>query len=143
MTKIRPLIVLPLLALLLAGCASFIKDSRKSLYAGSQLADGTMKTYAVGWKDATNNAGALPPDQRVARLATLELQRSNVMVLSVKVGASLGVADQALENFAANLGTNTATKAVVSALIATAVQQAGNLAAEIRLLTGNPLAASH
>jgi hypothetical protein len=125
---------------LVAGCANFVKDSRKTLYAASQLADGAMKTYAVEWKAATNRVAALPPEQQATNLAALQLQRSNVMVLSIKVGASLGVADQALENFAGNLGTNTAPKAVVTALLGTAIQQAGNLASEIRLLTGNPVA---
>lgn len=113
---------------LVTGCAHFKSTAQKSIYGGSQLADGAMKAYAVYWKDATNRLGDTPQ---------LEQERSNVMVISYKVGVSLNTADQALQSFTANAGTNTATKDVVNALILTAVQQSGNLAAEVGVLTGN------
>jgi hypothetical protein len=116
------------LALVTIGCAGFANNAQKSIYTASMLSDGAMKSYAVYWKDATNRLGDTP---------VLELERSNVMVISFKVGASINTADRTLQVYQGNVGTNTATKDVVNALIATAVQQAGSLAADIGLITGN------
>lgn len=117
------------LALLFVGCASFVNTSQKSLYAAASLADGGMKAYAVYWKDKTNKVGDTP---------ALEQQRSNVMAISYKVGTSLKLAQKTLDDYANNVGTNTATKAVVQALVTTAIQDAGGVAGEISLITGDP-----
>lgn len=117
-----------LVAALLTACSSFVNTAQKSIYVGSQLADGSMKSYAVYWKEKTNSLGTATSDMLT--------QRSNVMTLSIKVGVSLDTADQALSSYAANVGTNSATKDVVNALIATAIQNAGNFAAEVAVITG-------
>lgn len=121
-------VLLVLLPAFFVGCSSFVNSSKKTLYTATSLADGGMKTYAVYWKDQTNKLGDT---------AELELQRSNVMQISWDVGAGIAVADRAIDAYAGNLGTNTTTKAVVSALIATAISRAGSLAGYVGIITGN------
>ena len=118
-----------LACLLLIGCASFTNKMQKTLYVSATLADGTMQTYATYWKYQTNKLGDTP---------ALEQQRSNVIRLSKKVGASLNLADRTLKDYQANVGTNTATKEVVQALINTAIQDAGGFYGEITILTDDP-----
>lgn len=123
-----------LLAMAFVGCASFVNTSQKSLYAAASLADGGMKAYAVYWKDKTNKSGDTP---------SLEQQRSNVMAISYKVGTSLKLAQKTLDDYAGKVGTNTATKEVVQALVQTAVQDAGAIAGEISVITGDPNWVAH
>lgn len=129
MKRIVAALSLAALTVALAGCASFVNSSQKSLYVASTLADGAMKTYATYWKDETNRLGDTP---------ALESQYNSASAISFKVGASLNVANRALNDYAANAGTNTATKAVVEALITTAIQNAGSIEGEISVLTGDP-----
>lgn len=128
MTKIRliPPLLLASLLCLAAGC-HFASDAHKSIYAASQLGDGAMKGYAVWWKDQTNHLGDTP---------ALEKQRQDVSAASRKVGVSLAVTDQALADYETKAGTNPPTKEVISALIATAVQDAGKFAATVGEITG-------
>lgn len=121
------LLLLPIL--LITGCASFVNDAQKSIYAASTLSDGTMKTYAVYWKWQTN---------RLGDTVALESQKKQVEAISIKVGSSLNVAQSTLDSYVANAGTNTATKTVIQALVTTAVQNAGAIVGEISTLTGDP-----
>lgn len=113
---------------LLLGCANFSKDAHKTIYASATLADGGMKTYGSWWKDQKLEHGDSP---------ALEQQKTNVMLLSIKVGSTLAVASHALDTYDGKVGTNTTTKAVVNGLILTAVQEVGNFVAQVGLLTGN------
>jgi hypothetical protein len=122
------LLLLPLAAILMISCASFVNSSRKSLYVAGTLADGGMRTYAVYWKSQTNQQGDTP---------ALEQQRSNVMALAKKVGAGLALADQTLTSYEQNVGTNTTTKAVAEAILTTAISDVAQLTAFIASLTGN------
>ena len=121
------LFLIPVAALLAFGCASFVNGAKKTLYVSATLADGAMKTYAVDWKSRTNSQGDT---------ASLENERSNVMVLSRKVGAGIALADKAVDDYSAAAGTNAPNKVVVNALITTAVSDAGSFAAYITALTG-------
>lgn len=117
------------LCLLVVGCSSFVKDANKSLYTASQLGDGAMKDYAIYWKWQTNHFGVT---------TNLLTQRQQVSLVSFKVGSSLNVASRALQDYKTNVGTNQAPKAVVQALIQTAVQDAGSLPGEIAIITEDP-----
>lgn len=128
MTQTKTLIIAVAFGLMAIGCASFVNSSQKSIYAAATLADGGMKTYAAYWKDQTNKLGATPE---------LEAQRSNVMQMAWDVGAGISVADKALNTYQSNVGTNTATKEVINALILTVVQRAGHLAAYVGQITGD------
>lgn len=124
--KPRHLLVLALAGFVI-GCAGFVNTAKKTLYVSGTLADGAMRTYAADWKDRTNTLGFTP---------ALENERSNVMILSRKVGAGIAIADKAVDDYAAAAGTNNLTKVAVDALITTAVQDAGSFAAYITALTG-------
>jgi hypothetical protein len=117
------------LAMTIVGCASFVNDAQKSIYVAATLSDGAMKSYAAWWKDRTNHVGADIP--------SLLTERSNVLVLSRKAGISLDNAQKVLDGYTINVGTNTSTKAVVNALIQTAVQDAGLVSSEVSALTQN------
>jgi len=127
-----------LLGLLLAACSSFYNSANKTIYATSLMADASMQAYAGIWKARTNQAGFIPdPATKSAKLASLNFERSNVEAISFDVGASLAVANKALLSYQQNLGTNTTTQAMVEALLTTAVQRAGSLAALVELLRTN------
>lgn len=125
----KKLLIISALAIFCVGCAGFVNNAQKSLYAATMLADGSMKSYAVYWKWQTN---------RLGDTATLELQRSNVMALSFKVGTGIAVAQNSLNDYSKNVGTNTTTKAVVQALVNTAIADAGSIPGLITILTGDP-----
>lgn len=120
-------LIVPLIALTVIGCQSFVNGAKKTLYVSATLADGAMRTYGADWKFRTNSIGDTP---------ALENERSNVMVLSRKVGAGIALADKAVDDYAASAGTNTPNKVVVNALITTAISDAGSFAAYITALTG-------
>lgn len=120
-------LLIPVLALSMVACAGFVNGAKKTLYVSGTLADGAMRVYAADWKDRTN---------RLGDTASLENERSNVMVLSRKVGAGIALADKAVDDYSAAAGTNAPNKVVVNALITTAVSDAGSFAAYITALTG-------
>lgn len=126
MKHLRNLLV-PVLAIAMIGCAGFVNSAKKTLYVSGTLADGAMRTYAADWKDRTNRVGDSP---------ALENERSNVMVLSRKVGAGIALADKAIDDYVAAAGTNAPNKVVVNALVSTAVADVGSFAAYITALTG-------
>lgn len=130
----KRLFLLPLLALFAAGCVSFTNDAHKSIYVAATMADGGMKAAGVWYKDQVVKQGHTPQ---------LEQTRTNLEAISFKVGTSLAVADRALSTYEGKVGTNTTTKAVVTALIQTAVQSAGEFEAQIGILTGNTNLISH
>jgi len=124
-----PIVTVVAVAVFLVGCAGFVNNANKTLYGATMLSDGAMKSYATWWKDKTNHVGV--------NINDMLTQRSNVMAISVKVGKSIETAQMAVDSYAANVGTNTTTKAIVNALIETAIQNAGNFASELSLLTTN------
>lgn len=128
------LLLCGLVAGAVVGC-SFANRAHQQIAAAATLADGTMKTYAKAWKEATNTATP-------ARLLYLQNQRTQVMAYSFKVGASLNTAERVLEDYESKLptGTNSAPtpKEVVQALLQAAIQDAGSLAGEISILTSDP-----
>ena len=131
----RAIVLLGVTALIAVGCASFVKDAQKTLYATTMLADGGMQTYATFWKAETNQAGFLAEPARTAKLTSLTSQRDSVMNYSIEVGVSINTAQRALDQYAANVGTNQTTEAVVNALLETAVQKAGSFEALVTTLT--------
>lgn len=115
------------LSCLMVGC-TFANNAHKTINSAAIMADGGMQTYGSYWKDQVVKHGDSP---------SLERDKTNMMALSFKVGSSLAVADRALQTYEGKVGTNTTTKAVVSALIQTAIQDAGNFVAEVGIVTGN------
>jgi hypothetical protein len=127
-------IIIPIIALALVGCSSFVNTSQKSLYVAGQLADGSVKSYSVWWKDQTNKLGA-----------TSDLMQKQAQVISManQVGTSIQLADNSIRTYQGLVGTNITTTAVVSALVGAAIQNAGQIASFIAAETGDTNFFSH
>lgn len=121
----KRLLLIPLIFVL--GCNTFVSDSQKGINSTAILADGAMSGYGAWWKDQIQHTNV--------NTASMWQQRTNIEALSIKAGAALAVAQKALTDYQSNAGTN--SQAVVSALLLTAVQDAGALAAAANLIMSN------
>lgn len=96
-------------ALLLTAChGTFVQKAKKAEYAALALSDGGMKSWAIYYKNATNNPAAYG-----TTLSEVETNHVRVNRLARKVAASA----RALDTYLAAYQTNSAVKTWIQAAV--------------------------
>ncbi len=128
---------LTLPAVLVLACATFVQSAKKTVFAGDNLADATMRGWAQYFKEATNN-----PAQFHETLAQVEEQHQAVNGTAKEVGVVLSTAHTMLTAYDNGLATKSQVQAAIDAVAQATpklVQMVVAFTGKTNLLSGQPL----